>query len=69
MLDYPNFQEIPEEFQNVIPINRKSTAMAQVAYNFKIHFIIIRGISDIVNSENNCDDYKKFIIYKKSMNL
>ncbi|WP_234926225.1 hypothetical protein [Borreliella valaisiana] len=39
----------------------ESAAMAQVAYNFKIPFIIIRGISDIVNNENNYDDYKKFI--------
>ncbi|WP_412677189.1 hypothetical protein [Borreliella valaisiana] len=43
-------------------LDMESAAMAQVAYNFKIPFIIIiRGISDIVNNENNYDDYKKFI--------
>ncbi len=35
--------------------------MAQVAYNFKIPFRTIRGIFDIVNNDNNYDDYKKFI--------
>ncbi|WKC76530.1 5'-methylthioadenosine/adenosylhomocysteine nucleosidase [Borreliella valaisiana] len=60
-IDHQNFQEIPEEFENAIAIDMESAAMAQVAYNFKIPFIIIRGISDIVNNENNHDDYKKFL--------
>ncbi|MBB5141643.1 5'-methylthioadenosine/adenosylhomocysteine nucleosidase [Borreliella afzelii] len=60
-IDHQNFQEIPEEFENAIAIDMESAAMAQVAYNFKIPFIIIRGISDIVNNENNYDDYKKFL--------
>ncbi|WP_421115110.1 5'-methylthioadenosine/adenosylhomocysteine nucleosidase (plasmid) [Borreliella andersonii] len=60
-IDHHNFQEIPEEFQNAIAIDMESAAIAQVAFNFKIPFIIIRGISDIVNNENNYDDYKKFI--------
>ncbi len=60
-MDHQNFQEIPEEFESAIAIDMESTAMAQVAYNFKIPFIIIRGISDIVNNENNYDDYKKFL--------
>ncbi len=61
-IDHQNYQEeIPEEFQNAIAVDMESAAMAQVAYNFKIPFIIIRGISDIVNNENNYDDYKKFI--------
>ncbi|MCD2332764.1 phosphorylase family protein [Borreliella americana] len=37
----------------------ESAAIAQVAFNFKIPFIIIQRISNIVNNEN--DDYKKFI--------
>ncbi|WP_418904983.1 5'-methylthioadenosine/adenosylhomocysteine nucleosidase [Borreliella lusitaniae] len=60
-IDHQNFQEISEEFENAIAIDMESAAMAQVAYNFKIPFIIIRGISDIVNNENNYDDYKKFL--------
>ncbi|WP_418906477.1 5'-methylthioadenosine/adenosylhomocysteine nucleosidase (plasmid) [Borreliella turdi] len=60
-IDHQNFQEIPEEFESAIAIDMESAAMAQVAYNFKIPFIIIRGISDIVNNENNYDDYKKFL--------
>ncbi len=35
-MDHQNFQEIPEEFENAIAIDMESTAMAQVAYNFKI---------------------------------
>ncbi|WP_301409872.1 5'-methylthioadenosine/adenosylhomocysteine nucleosidase [Borreliella tanukii] len=60
-IDHQNFQEIPEEFENAIAIDMEGASMAQVAYNFKIPFIIIRGISDIVNNENNHDDYKKFL--------
>lgn len=60
-IDHQTFQEIPEEFENAIAIDMESAAMAQVAYGFKIPFIIIRGISDIVNNENNYDDYKKFL--------
>ncbi|WP_417903196.1 5'-nucleosidase (plasmid) [Borreliella andersonii] len=60
-IDHQNLQEILEEFQNTIAIDMESAAMAQVAFNFKIPFIIIQGISDIVNNENNYDDYKKFI--------
>ncbi|SCW42310.1 adenosylhomocysteine nucleosidase [Borreliella japonica] len=60
-IDHQNFQEISEEFEDAIAIDMESAAMAQVAYNFKIPFIIIRGISDIVNNENNYDDYKKFL--------
>ncbi|WP_234931331.1 5'-methylthioadenosine/adenosylhomocysteine nucleosidase [Borreliella garinii] len=60
-IDHQNFQEIPEEFQNAIAVDMESAAVAQVAFNFKVPFIIIRGISDVVNNENNYDDYKKFI--------
>ncbi|WP_418905145.1 5'-methylthioadenosine/adenosylhomocysteine nucleosidase (plasmid) [Borreliella finlandensis] len=60
-IDHQTFQEIPEEFENAIAIDMEGAAMAQVAYGFKIPFIIIRGISDIVNNENNYDDYKKFL--------
>ncbi|SCW40065.1 5'-methylthioadenosine/S-adenosylhomocysteine nucleosidase [Borreliella japonica] len=59
-IDHQNFQEISEEFENAIAIDMESAAMAQAAYNFKIPFIIIRGISGIVNNENNYNDYKKF---------
>ncbi|WP_426432918.1 hypothetical protein [Borreliella burgdorferi] len=39
-IDHQNFQEIPKEFQNAIAIDIKSAAMVQVAYNFKIPFIL-----------------------------
>lgn len=39
-IDHQNFQEIPEEIQNAIVIDMESAAMAQVAYNFKIPFIL-----------------------------
>ncbi|WP_410521923.1 hypothetical protein [Borreliella garinii] len=39
----------------------ESAAMVQIEYNFKIPFISIQGISDIVNNENYYDNYKKFI--------
>lgn len=58
---YAVFQEISGEFQNAIAIDVESAAMVQIEYNFKIPFISIRGISDIVNNENNYGDYKKFI--------
>ncbi|WP_418885132.1 5'-methylthioadenosine/adenosylhomocysteine nucleosidase [Borreliella carolinensis] len=60
-IDHQTFQEIPEEFESAIAIDMEGSAMAQVAYSFKIPFIIVRGISDIVNNENNYDDYKKFL--------
>ncbi|WP_434246479.1 5'-methylthioadenosine/adenosylhomocysteine nucleosidase [Borreliella burgdorferi] len=60
-IDHQNLQEIPEEFQNAIAVDMESAAMAQVAFNLNIPFIIIRGISDIVNNENNYYDNKKFI--------
>ncbi|MCD2332839.1 5'-methylthioadenosine/adenosylhomocysteine nucleosidase [Borreliella americana] len=62
------YEEIPEEFQDAIAVDMESAAMAQVAYNFKIPFIIIRGISNIVNHEND-NDYKKFIKKASSNSL
>ncbi|WP_367679099.1 5'-methylthioadenosine/S-adenosylhomocysteine nucleosidase [Buchnera aphidicola] len=59
-------KEIIHKFPNAIVADMESCAIAQIAYVFKVPFLIIRFISDFSN-ENADLDFKKSFLYPSKM--
>ncbi|AAX16885.1 5'-methylthioadenosine/adenosylhomocysteine nucleosidase [Borrelia hermsii] len=59
--DEKQLEEIKNNFADALAVEMESAAVAQVAYTFKIPFIIIRSISDLLNIKDNHIDFNKFL--------
>lgn len=46
---------------NVMAVDMESAAIAHVAYTFKVPFIVIRSISDVIGATDQINDYSNFV--------
>ena len=44
--------------KNVISVDMESTAVAQCCYIYKVPFVVLRTISDIINEKHQKDSYE-----------
>jgi len=54
-INAPTAYDIRGQFTDVLATDMETTAIAQVAYNFEIPFIAVRGISDLCGPEAGTD--------------
>lgn len=61
-LDY--FKDLIKQYfeeEKIYGVDMESAAIAHVAYTFKIPFIVIRSISDVIGSNDQLNDYDNFV--------
>ena len=59
--DEKQLEEITKNFPDALAVEMESAAIAQVAYIFKIPFIITRSVSDLTRIKDNHMDFNKFL--------
>jgi adenosylhomocysteine nucleosidase len=57
-----NIAKIKERFPKIYAAEMEACAIAHVCHLFKIPFLIIRSISDVVNKPNNTQSYEEFLL-------
>ncbi|WP_277813678.1 5'-methylthioadenosine/adenosylhomocysteine nucleosidase [Borrelia crocidurae] len=60
-IDPKYIADIISNFGDVISVDMEGAALAHVAHVFKVPFIIVRSVSDIVNHEENEVEYYEFL--------
>lgn len=54
-------KEVNSEYSDIYAIEMESAAIAHVATMYNVPFIIYRSISDILDDENQAEDFDKFV--------
>lgn len=53
--------EINEEYKNIYAIEMEAAAIAHVSTMYNVPFIVYRSISDVLDDENQSEDYETFV--------
>ncbi|AHH10547.1 5'-methylthioadenosine/adenosylhomocysteine nucleosidase [Borrelia coriaceae] len=59
--DEKQLEEIKNNFVDALAVEMEGAAIAQIAYTFKIPFIITRAVSDLPNIKDNHINFNKFL--------
>ncbi|AHH08345.1 5'-methylthioadenosine/adenosylhomocysteine nucleosidase [Borrelia anserina] len=59
--DEKQLEAIKTNFADALAVEMESAAIAQIAYTFKIPFIVTRSVSDLTNIKDNHIDFNKFL--------
>lgn len=59
--DSPAFSNIQDKFKKAVAVDMESTAIAAVARQFKVPFVIIRALSDVTHQVGNELDFETYL--------